>query len=162
MTPPLTVARNYGFTGAYSSVKRFLRRHREKEPATIILDFQPGEAAQVDFGAGPALVDAETGEVIKTWFFVMTLAYSRHNMLNSFRIKRWRPGLAVIGGRSSFSEVYHVRSASSPFQGNATAKSGPDSGFEMAFESVGKGCSGSCMKTACFLPEVIGAAAPCP
>jgi transposase len=73
-----TLVRNFGFTGAYNSVKRFLRRHREKAPATIILDFKPGEVAQVDFGAGPPLVDKDTGEVLKTWFFVMTLAYSRH------------------------------------------------------------------------------------
>ncbi len=42
------------------------------------LDFAPDEAAQVDFGTGPELVDPETGEVIKTWFFLMTLCWSRH------------------------------------------------------------------------------------
>ncbi|OYV71753.1 MAG: IS21 family transposase, partial [Acidithiobacillus ferrivorans] len=36
------------------------------------------EAAQVDFGAGPATIDPVTGEIRKTWFFVMTLCWSRH------------------------------------------------------------------------------------
>lgn len=73
------LVRNYGFAGAYSAVKRFLQRHCKAEPATtVILDFKPGEAAQVDFGAGPQLINWETGEVVKTWFFVMTLAFSRH------------------------------------------------------------------------------------
>ncbi|CDQ11484.1 hypothetical protein AFERRI_560033 [Acidithiobacillus ferrivorans] len=46
--------------------------------ATMRLIFAPGEAAQVDFGAGPALIDPVTGEIRKTWFFVMTLCWSRH------------------------------------------------------------------------------------
>ena len=32
----------------------------------------------MDFGAGPVLVDPRTGEQIKTWFFLMTLCWSRH------------------------------------------------------------------------------------
>ena len=33
------------------------------------LGFATGEAAQVDFGAGPVVVDLDTGEEINTWFF---------------------------------------------------------------------------------------------
>jgi transposase len=87
-----TLVRNFGFTGAYNSVKRFLQRHREPEPATIILDFKPGEATQVDFGTGPAIVDFQTGEVFKTWFFVMTLAFSRHQYVEFVldqRVETW-------------------------------------------------------------------------
>lgn len=87
-----TLARNFGFSGAYNSVKRFLQRHRETEPATIILDFKPGEAAQVDFGAGPLVVDLQTGEELKTWFFVMTLAFSRHQYVEFVldqRVETW-------------------------------------------------------------------------
>lgn len=73
------LVRKYGFTGSYSSVRRFLQSLEAKHPqATTVLDFEPAEAAQVDFGAGPLITDAFTGEVIKTWFFVMTLAFSRH------------------------------------------------------------------------------------
>lgn len=75
------LVRQYGFTGAYNSVKRFLRKHKEEKSASIVLDFKPGDVAQVDFGAGPQLVDTLTGEVHKTWFFVMTMAFSRHQYL---------------------------------------------------------------------------------
>lgn len=71
--------RNYQFTGSYESVIRFVRTLKSTMPIpTVILDFAPGEAAQVDFGFGPKLVDLRTGEVLKSWFFVMTLAFSRH------------------------------------------------------------------------------------
>jgi hypothetical protein len=43
----------------------------------MILDFQPGECVQVDFGAEPKLIDEPTGLVTKTWSFVMVLAWSR-------------------------------------------------------------------------------------
>jgi len=46
--------------------------------ATVRLHFAPGEAAQVDFGAGPRLVDPARGEQRRTWCFVMTLCFSRH------------------------------------------------------------------------------------
>lgn len=73
------LVRKFGFTGAYNSVKRFLSRHQKPQAdATVILDFEPGDAAQVDFGSGPVIVDPQTGEVRRTWFFAMTLAWSRH------------------------------------------------------------------------------------
>jgi len=70
----------HGYEGSYSSVRRFIRGLKESIPpeATVMLDFDPGEAAQVDFGKGPEIVDVKTGEVISTHFFVMTLAWSRH------------------------------------------------------------------------------------
>lgn len=71
--------RQHGFTGSYSSVYRFIQSLQETTPkATCHLDFSPGEAAQVDFGTGPVLSDPRTGEVVKTWFFLMTLCWSRH------------------------------------------------------------------------------------
>ena len=45
---------------------------------TTVLEFDPGEAAQVDFGKGPEVLDPRTGELLSTWVFVMTLAWSRH------------------------------------------------------------------------------------
>lgn len=72
------LVRRHGFTGSYSSVRRFLQQLGESRPrVTVILDFAPGEAAQVDFGKGPRIVDPKLGEV-STWVFVMTLAWSRH------------------------------------------------------------------------------------
>jgi len=73
------LVRNHGFTGSYSAVRRFIQGLESKIPAaTVILDFAPGEAAQVDFGSGPPLPDPRTGELKKTWVFVMTLCHSRH------------------------------------------------------------------------------------
>jgi transposase len=71
--------RNHGYTGSYSAVRRILLGLRAERgvPATTILEFAPAEAAQVDFGAGPVLPH-ESGAQIKTWFFVMTLCWSRH------------------------------------------------------------------------------------
>jgi transposase len=73
------LCREHGFTGSYSSVHRLLSSIHATQPpeATVRLDFAPGEAAQVDFGAGPMLAD-ERGVVRRTWCFVMTLAFSRH------------------------------------------------------------------------------------
>jgi len=69
----------FGFSGSYSSVRRQVRKLRHASPkASCVLDFVPGEAAQVDFGKGPTIKDVFTGAVIKTWIFVMTLCFSRH------------------------------------------------------------------------------------
>jgi transposase len=71
--------RKYNFQGSYSSIRRFLAQFKTDHPeVTTILDFDPGDAAQVDFGKGPNIIDVYTGEILSTWFFVITLAYSRH------------------------------------------------------------------------------------
>jgi transposase len=73
------LVRKHGFSGSYSSVRRFLQGLEQAHPeATTVLEFSPGEAAQVDFGKGPNIVDVHTGEAISTWVFVMVLAWSRH------------------------------------------------------------------------------------
>jgi transposase len=71
--------REHGFTGSYSAVVRMLQHMRAAQPpeVTVRLAFAPGEAAQVDFGAGPVLVHPD-GRPRRTWAFVMTLAHSRH------------------------------------------------------------------------------------
>lgn len=73
-----TLVREHSFSGSYSSVRRLAQQFREK-PAdlTVRLSFEPGEAAQVDFGAGPFLMHPD-GVLRRTWAFVMTLCYSRH------------------------------------------------------------------------------------
>lgn len=69
----------FGFTGSYSSVRRLLKKlHKANPEVSCMLDFAPAEAAQVDFGKGPTITDAYTGEQIKTWIFVITLCFSRH------------------------------------------------------------------------------------
>ena len=64
----------YGFGGTYSSVRRYLAGLEAAHPqAATVLECAPGEAAQVDFGTGLEITDANTGEVFATWVFVMTL-----------------------------------------------------------------------------------------
>lgn len=72
--------RQYGFTGSYDSVQRLVKKIKNSMPAnvTTILEFKPGECAQVDFGYGPKLVNELTGVTTKTWIFVMVLSWSRH------------------------------------------------------------------------------------
>ena len=75
-----TLVRNHGYTGSYSSMYRFLGQlvALQQPDVPLRLTFKPGEAVQVDFGSGPPITDVYTGEIFKTWFFVMTLCWSRH------------------------------------------------------------------------------------
>jgi transposase len=70
---------DHGFSGAYNTVKRFVRKLRgsaQPEPAGIIIT-APGEESQVDYGEGPMVRDPQTGKYRRTRLFVMTLGYSR-------------------------------------------------------------------------------------
>jgi transposase len=71
---------DHGFSGAYNSVKRFVRKLRgsaaQPEAVGIIIT-GPGEEAQVDYGDGPMVRDPQTGKHRRTRLFVMTLGYSR-------------------------------------------------------------------------------------
>ena len=71
--------REHAFGGSYSAVIRMLHQLRGEQlpEVTVRLTFAPGEAAQVDFGAGPVLLHPD-GKPRRTWAFVMTLAHSRH------------------------------------------------------------------------------------
>ena len=69
----------YGYAGSYSSIRRFLQQLKDAHPdVTTVLDFDPGDVAQVDFGRGPTIEDVFTHQTIATWIFVMVLAWSRH------------------------------------------------------------------------------------
>jgi transposase len=69
----------HAFTGSYSSVKRFLRRVASTTAAaTVRIEVEPGEEAQVDFGFAGQFLDPERGRVRRAWVFVMTLSFSRH------------------------------------------------------------------------------------
>jgi transposase len=74
------LCREHGYTGSYSAIHRLIAAIERSQPpkATVPLTFAPGEAAQVDFGAGPLLTDPADGRVKRTWCFVMTLCFSRH------------------------------------------------------------------------------------
>ena len=54
----------HDFAGSYSSVKRFLRRLAPPEVrATLRVEVDPGDEAQVDFGFGGQLLDPESRRV---------------------------------------------------------------------------------------------------
>ena len=94
------LVRKHGFTGNYSAVRRFLHLLHLSEPeATTILELEPGDTAQVDLGRGPTITDVETGEIVKSWIFVLVLAWSRHmyaELVADQKIPTW-PGRAAMG-----------------------------------------------------------------
>lgn len=69
-----------GYMGSYASVWRFVRsiQPQKRPKVTVRVETKPGEEAQVDFGYGGRMIDPATGKLRKTWAFVMTLAWSRH------------------------------------------------------------------------------------
>lgn len=69
-----------GFTGSRTAVWRLTRKLRPPKTPKVVLRLEtpPGEVAQVDFGEVTPLVDPQTGEVRRTYAFVMVLAWSRH------------------------------------------------------------------------------------
>ena len=76
----------HGFEHRYNSVKRFVRTLRAREPQRFdVLEFLPGEEAQVDYGQG-ALTRTANGKYRWPYLFVMTLKYSG----KSFRKVSWK------------------------------------------------------------------------
>ena len=72
----------YGFTGAYQSVKRFIRKLRGSQTpeARVVIETAAGEECQVDYGEGPMVRYPPTGKYRRTRMFVMTLGYSRKSV----------------------------------------------------------------------------------
>jgi transposase len=71
------------FSGSLSAVKRLCRaivreRGVRPEDVAIVLDTEPGQEAQVDFGSVGHLYDPREGRLRKAYVFVMVLSYSRH------------------------------------------------------------------------------------
>jgi transposase len=65
-----------GFTGSYSSVKRFVRRLGAGTPLAFRrMECAAGHEAQVDFGAGAWII--ADGKRRRTWVFRMVLSHSR-------------------------------------------------------------------------------------
>jgi len=69
----------HSFTGAYETVKRFVRKQRgtQTPEARAVILTAPGEEAQVDYGTGPQVRDPKTGKYRRTRLFVLTLGFSR-------------------------------------------------------------------------------------
>ena len=112
-TPHQTLVKRYGFTGSYDSVRRLFKSHQKSAPATtFFIEHPSAETAQIDFGAGPVITDAHTGEVMKTWFFVMTLSCSKRmcaELVTNQRVETW---LGCTVWLSSISAARHSRQSS--------------------------------------------------
>jgi len=66
-----------GFIGSYQSVKRFVRRFKEKQPVRVWrMECQPGEEMQVDFGLG-APIEQSDAKTRRSWVLRVVLSYSR-------------------------------------------------------------------------------------
>jgi transposase len=66
---------DYGFAGAYDSVKRYVRRLGGGVGAVARVECLPGESAQVDFGLGAPIVTE--GHRRRSWVFRIVLSHSR-------------------------------------------------------------------------------------
>jgi transposase len=81
----------HGFEQAYNSVKRFVARLKARAPERFdVLEFLPGEEAQVDYGQG-ALTLYRPGKYRRPYLFVMTLKFSG----KSFRKVVWKTSQEV-------------------------------------------------------------------
>lgn len=70
---------HHGYTGSYSSIRRFVHNlHPAEGRLTIRVHCGPGEEAQVDFGSAGMLLDPVSGRLRQAYVFVMTLSFSRH------------------------------------------------------------------------------------
>jgi len=69
-----------GYVGSYAAVWRFVHRLKASSGAdvTVRVETKPGEEAQADFGYAGMMLDPESGRLRKSWVFVMTLSWSRH------------------------------------------------------------------------------------
>jgi len=71
--------KNYGYTGSYSAIRRYVARLDPKPVDVYLRVHTPaGEEMQVDFGSVGSLYDPVTGEIRNAYVFVATLSYSRH------------------------------------------------------------------------------------
>jgi len=82
----------FGFCHRYNSVKRFVRCLKRKAPEVYdVLEFLPGEEAQVDYGQGALTLHPKTGRYRRPRLFIMTLRYSRR----SFRKVVWESSKVI-------------------------------------------------------------------
>jgi transposase len=82
----------HGFAHRYNSVKRFVAKLRARAPERFdVLEFLPGEEAQVDYGQGALTLVRPGGKYQRPLLFVMTLKYSG----KSFRTTVWKTDQAM-------------------------------------------------------------------
>ncbi len=69
-----------GYSGSVHSVYRFTNQLKKTAPPETFVRVEraAGEEAQVDFGLAGEMLDELSGEVVKSYAFVMVLSYSRY------------------------------------------------------------------------------------
>ena len=81
----------HGFAHRYNAVKRFVAHLKARAPERFdVLEFLPGEEAQVDYGQGAPTLTA-SGQYKRPYLFVMTLKFSG----KSFRTTAWTTSQAI-------------------------------------------------------------------
>jgi transposase len=82
----------HGFAHQYNSVKRVVATLKARAPERFdVLEFLPGEEAQVDYGQGAPTRSKPGGTYQRPYLFVMTLKYSG----KSFRTVVWKTNQTV-------------------------------------------------------------------
>jgi transposase len=73
----------HGIAVGYTTIKRYLRKEFSfgRTKATVRMETDPGEEAQVDFGYMGLMYDPDMQKKRRTWAFIMTLSYSRHKFV---------------------------------------------------------------------------------
>ena len=83
----------HGHPISYSAVWRFVRRMEPTTPDPVVrIEVAPGSEAQVDFGYAGRHLDPITGQLRKSWVFVMVLSWSRHSyaeVVFDQRVETW-------------------------------------------------------------------------
>ena len=82
-----------GFRGSYSSLIRFMSKHRKISDSPVVrIETKAGEIAQVDFGYIGRICDEDTGAMVKAYVFVMVLGFSRdayYEIVRSQDVATW-------------------------------------------------------------------------
>jgi len=87
----------HSFTGSYSTVRQFVRQIRQTTTVHIPLEFDPGEAAQVDWGTAIAYIQ---GQRTVVQLFCMRLCHSAAIFVAAFPTQRYESFL--MGHRKAF------------------------------------------------------------
>jgi transposase len=73
----------YGYQGAESTLRRYvgLARRKARHKVYVLLDYMPGEAAQLDFGEGEVII---AGQRVKAQLFLMWLGHSSATFMKAY------------------------------------------------------------------------------
>lgn len=76
-------AEPYGYQGAESTLRRYvsLARRQARHKVYVLLDYQPGEVAQVDFGEGEVII---AGRPVVAQLFLMWLGHSSATFMKAY------------------------------------------------------------------------------